>query len=98
MSTAWGGRPVRDAVCLVACRGRSPTACVPCPRAVTAPDTPIALAHGGLGRVYHGPNAVGVPQWQLHSVRLERPRQAASVGGLSNQESMEMLGISDELR
>ena len=48
MKTAWGGRPVRDAVCLVAVRGRSTTACVPRPGAVSVPDTPIALSHGGL--------------------------------------------------
>ena len=32
MTTAWVGRPVRDAVCLVATRGRGTIACMPCPR------------------------------------------------------------------
>src|SRR5262249_38809529 len=49
MRTAGFGRPVRDAVCLVAARGRGITACVPCLGAVTVPGIPIALSYGGLG-------------------------------------------------
>jgi hypothetical protein len=48
MTTAWLGRPVRGAVCLVAARGRGITACLQCPRAVTAPGTAIAPSHVGL--------------------------------------------------
>lgn len=62
MRTAWGGSPVRDAVCLVAARGRSTTAWVPCPGAVTAPDTPIALAHEGLAGPRTGRMPWGCPK------------------------------------
>ena len=45
MRTAWVGRPVRGAVCLVATRGQGTTAWLPCPRADTAPGTAIAPSH-----------------------------------------------------
>jgi hypothetical protein len=40
----------------------------------------------GGGRACHWPHAVGITTRKLHSVRLGRPRQAASVRGPSNQE------------
>ena len=48
MRTAWGGRPVRDAVCLVAARGQGITTCWQCPRAVMAPGTAIVPSSVGL--------------------------------------------------
>jgi hypothetical protein len=40
----------------------------------------------GAGSACHWPPSVGRPLWKLHSARLRKPGQAASVRGQSNQE------------
>ena len=47
MSTAWGGRLVRDAVCLVAARGRGTMACVLCSRQSRRQARPSRSHSGG---------------------------------------------------
>jgi hypothetical protein len=79
MTTAGFGRPVRDVVCLEAAKGRSTTACVLYPRQSRRQAHP-SRAHMGGGRACHWPNAVGVSQRKLHSVRgeiLVRPHRYA---------------------
>ena len=77
--TAWQG-----VVCLVPARWCLVIVLGGC-GALRGADTRPPVPQTGHARG-HRPDAVGVPWYKLHSVRSEKPGQAASVRGQSNQE------------
>ena len=88
------GSPARGVVCLVAARGRDrPVSSAP--GRLRAPCTSIAPASVGPAEPVTG-RITGRPQWKLHSVRLPKPGQAASVRGQSNQVLSEVLRAGRE--
>ena len=89
------GSPARGVVCLVAAGdGDNGLALLRGGRGATPAIAPSSV---GLAGPVAGRITEGRPQWKLHSVRLPKPGQAASVRGQSNQVLSEVLRAGREV-